>query len=208
MRKKKIAIMAGILICGLTWSFIGWANDSLFYSYKVKKEDTLWELFRENWLVVARINKISHKFLRPGMNLRVPYDWETVKNYTPLLNQIPNREKKFILVDLQKQFLGAYESGELKFWCPISSGYPGESETPKGEFRILWKHKNHFSSIYPEPKGGAPMKYGLMFTQSGHWIHAGILRGWASSNGCIRLFKKEAKKLFLWAETKTPIEII
>jgi len=218
MRKQKIAIMAGILICGLTWSFVGWANDSLFRSYQIKKGDTLQKLFGANWLIVARINKITPELIRPGMDLHIPHNWEAAKNYTPLSNQIPNREEKLILVDLQKQVLGAYEFGKLKFWCPISSGRkkcqePENCETPTGKFYIGGKDKDHISNKYPKPKGGAPMKYGLNLskpdgTWTAYWIHAGVLLGWPSSNGCIRLFEEEAKRLFLWAKIKTSIEII
>lgn len=48
---------------------------SSFYYYRVKKRDNLWKLFRNRWKIVARLNKISPKKLKPNMKLIVPYHW-------------------------------------------------------------------------------------------------------------------------------------
>ncbi len=185
-------------------------NKSEFYSYRIKKGETLWRLFGANWPIIARLNRISPKRIRRGMKIIIPYDWQSAKTYSPLPvhyhYQTTNRNRKFILINLEKQALGFYQSGKLSFWLPISSGKKLK-KTPKGNFRILQKDKDHFSSKYPLSNGGgASMKYGLNFFKD-YWIHAGVLSGQANSHGCVRLLEKDAKKLFLWAEIKTPIEI-
>lgn len=207
---KKI-LMIGILVLVFVYPSTGnekmevLEKKSQFYFYRVKKGQTLWDLFGLNWKIIAKINKVSPERIRPGMNLMVPYDFEWAeKEYSPLPREIPKKERKFILVDLEKQALVAYEFGKLKFWYPISSGKP-RHETPKGEFQILARDKNRFSSIY-----NTSMKYALKFLGDYHgdyWFHVGDLLGYPASHGCIRLFEEDCRKLYSWAEIKTKVEI-
>lgn len=72
---------------------------------------------------------------------------------------------------------------------PITSGKPGEN-TPPGTFRVLWKDKNHRSSIF----NNAPMPYSVFFTNTGIAFHEGSLR--VPSAGCIHLSRDAAVTFF------------
>jgi lipoprotein-anchoring transpeptidase ErfK/SrfK len=72
---------------------------------------------------------------------------------------------------------------------PITSGKPGHA-TPPGVFRVLWKDKNHRSTIF----NNAPMPYSVFFTRSGIAFHEGSLR--VPSAGCIHLSRDAAITFF------------
>jgi lipoprotein-anchoring transpeptidase ErfK/SrfK len=72
---------------------------------------------------------------------------------------------------------------------PITSGRPSQ-RTPPGMFHVLWKDKNHRSSIY----NNAPMPYSVFFTNSGIAFHEGSLR--VPSAGCIHLSRAAAQTFF------------
>lgn len=118
--------------------------------------------------------------------------------------------------------------GKIVYETPVSSGRAGHL-TPTGEFTVLEKDPNHFSSLYgrivgadgkvvnwnadvdmPVPKGGkfvaAPMQYFLRF-DGANGLHAGILPGYAASHGCVRLPKGKAILFFNTATVGTPVRI-
>lgn len=72
---------------------------------------------------------------------------------------------------------------------PITSGKPGHA-TPPGMFHVLWKDKNHRSSIF----NNAPMPYSVFFTSSGIAFHQGSLK--VPSAGCIHLSRSAAQTFF------------
>ena len=72
---------------------------------------------------------------------------------------------------------------------PITSGRPGH-RTPPGVFRVLWKDKNHRSSIF----NNAPMPYSVFFTDTGIAFHEGSLK--VPSHGCIHLSRNAAITFF------------
>jgi hypothetical protein len=176
-------------------------------SYVVKKGDTLWTLYEEDWLTVAKLNKISPDALLPGMTLLTPVNMDEASIFSPLPDNLPLREEqleeKIIYADLKLQVLGKYENGTLIEWHPISSGKK-EHPTPRGEFRVNRKDKNHVSNSVPKPDGGAPMPYALRF-YGPYWIHEGSLPGHEDSYGCIRLMKMDALTLYYWASVGTKV---
>jgi lipoprotein-anchoring transpeptidase ErfK/SrfK len=170
----------------------------------IKEGDTLWSLFGKNWPLVAKINGISPNFLIPGTLIVYPSNM----NYCPLPKEIKHYQgtaTKIIFINLSEQVLGGYYQGKLWKWMPISSGKKGY-ETPKGEFRITEKKKEHYSNLWPKPNGGAPMPYSIRFNGP-YMIHAGDLPGEPASHGCVRLEKQNAKELFFWTNSKTKIII-
>lgn len=72
---------------------------------------------------------------------------------------------------------------------PITSGKRGQ-DTPVGVFRVLWKDKNHRSSMFHN----APMPYSVFFTSTGVAFHEGSLR--APSAGCVHLSHSAATTFF------------
>lgn len=184
-----------------------------YRTIKLRKGDTLYKLFKQDWKLVARFNQIDERHLIGGRTLKVPRKLEMLKNWTPLPKEYlsAKNRSKYILVILEEQFLGAYENGKLIFDMPISSGRPkekcdapnGDCSTPVGKFRILGGDWDHISSLYDDPDGNPyPMPWAIRFyvSKSGiqYWIHGGDLPDYPASHGCIRVTKKDALKLFRW----------
>ncbi len=164
-----------------------------FYTHTVEYGDTLYALFGINWKIVARINRVSPKSLRPGMKLLVPHDMNrAMDSHQPLPSYIDKDVE--LIVDLDEQVIGVYRNRELIVWYPISSGKTGH-KTPTGYYRISTKIENYSSNTYPKPDGGAPMPYAMRF-YGPYWIHGGELPGKPGSKGCIRLMSLDAKELY------------
>jgi len=127
---------------------------------------------------------------------------------------------------LQKAFL--LLDGKPMYESRICTGRPGHP-TPTGEFAVLEKDQSHFSSLYgemvdasgkvidwnadsdmPVSKGGkfvaAPMEYFLRF-DGANGLHAGILKSYPASHGCVRLPRAKAILFFNTASVGTPVHI-
>jgi lipoprotein-anchoring transpeptidase ErfK/SrfK len=64
-------------------------------------------------------------------------------------------------------------------------------ETPLGTFPVLWKGKNHRSSIYD-----APMPFTLRLTGDGVAIHGSDVRWGAATHGCVGVPTEFASRLY------------
>ena len=123
-----------------------------------------------------------------------------------------------IVVDTELQQAKYYIGGQQVGISAISSGKAGHG-TPQGTFTILAKDKDHKSSTYgsivdasgrtivadytagqPIPAGGrykgAEMNFGMQITNTGIWMHEGIVTSAPESHGCIRLPRKMARIFF------------
>jgi hypothetical protein len=167
----------------------------------IMPHESLERLFGDNWVYVARFNRIDRRHVYPGMTIKVPENIEAVKNYNPLPLHYGPAEKhpKYVLVDVKEQWLGAYEYGELAFSTPAATGIEGHL-APVGIFEIDARHKTHTSSLYKTHKGDAqyPMDYALRFhidrNNVAFWIHARDLPGRPASHGCIGVYDEEMQK--------------
>lgn len=188
----------------------------------IRPQDTLESLYGNDWIHVARFNRIDRRHVYPGMTIKSPKSIESVKEYTPMPREYEpaRRYPRYILVNMEEQWLGAYEFGKLKFSMPAATGKQGY-ETPTGVFRVDARHKNHTSSLYKveDESSQYPMDYAIRFyfgpDNVGYWIHARDLPGKPASHGCIgladeamqkRVFAvpekpvmQDAKKLYDWA---------
>ena len=122
-----------------------------------------------------------------------------------------------IVVDTQRQQAKYYIGGREVGFSSIASGKAGHG-TPQGTFTVLAKDIDHKSSTYgsivdsagnvliadytrgsstPIPPGGryrgAEMNFGLQLTNTGIWMHEGLVTSAPESHGCIRLPRKMAK---------------
>ena len=178
-------------------------------------------MFGEDWVDVARFNRIDRRHAHPGLSIKVPRRLEDLAQFTPLPLVYPPGElnEKFILIDLTEQFLGAYEFGALRFATPIASG-DGLNETPTGAFRLTAAHLQHQSDLYTIEGTDRPypMNYALRFHVNregvSYWIHGRDMPGFPASHGCIGLYDEpmqneqygipkdpelnDARKLFVW----------
>jgi len=200
--------------------------DPTSYEYVVTKEDlvaaktagqnVLDYLFEDLASTVSRFNRLDPKFIRAGRKLLVPELADGQTEYTPLPTVYPPAlaHRKYVVIDLKRQFLGLYECGRLAASYPVSSGRSdrgpkGENfRTPTGQYKVHAKHKDAKSSKYPEPNGGAPMPYAVNFIFPGYWMHGGDLVGFPASHGCVRLLYTDAPKIFGWAEIGIPVRVV
>jgi hypothetical protein len=145
-----------------------------------------------------------------------------VEDFTPMPAEYPggDNEAKVILVDLEEQFLGAYEYGKQVFSAPVASGEV-DNETPEGEFGVTAYHSAHRSTEYfiEDTDIPYPMTWALRFHVDrdgvAYWIHGRDMPGYPASHGCVGLYDEamqkkyykvprapemeDARKLFEWA---------
>src|SRR3989344_901918 len=132
--------------------------------------------------------------------------------YEPLALPVPKvpAEGKAVVADLSLMQLRLYENGKILHELPmVSKGKPGSFwETPTGEYRVLSKEENHFSSI-----GSVYMPYSIGFFGN-FFIHgwptypSGVSVPEGFSGGCIRMQTEDAKIVYGFVETKTPVLVI
>src|SRR4030081_1722074 len=100
-----------------------------------------------------------------------------------------------IAISIERQNLRIYDANGFYAETPISTGMRGHP-TPMGVFSVIQKHKFHHSNIY----SGAPMPYMQRITWSGVAMHAGVLPGYPSSHGCVRMPMSFAVKMWNWTK--------
>lgn len=168
---------------------------------KLRWTDTPEGMFGEHWQDVLRFNRLDRRHFYGGRSIKVPEQFEELKDFTPLPLTYPDAagEEKFILVDQTEMFLGAYEYGKLVFSSPVAVGIKGH-RVPNGEFRIDAADRRHKSNLYTIEEIGRPypMHYGLRFyvdkrakTTPSYYIHGRDLPGHPASHGCIGLYDEE-----------------
>jgi hypothetical protein len=169
-------------------------------AYFLKPEDRLETLFGNDWVHVAKFNRIDRHHAYPGMTIKLPERLSDIRNYNPLpLFYEPARNHaKYILISVTEQWLGAYEYGRLKMSFPAATGTE-KNPTPTGVFKIDAHDRWHSSSLYKVKDYDVqyPMDYALRFhIEDGvsYWIHARDLPGRPASHGCVGLLCEPMQK--------------
>jgi lipoprotein-anchoring transpeptidase ErfK/SrfK len=132
-----------------------------------------------------------------------------------------------IVVSISKQRAYFFKGKTVVGESTVSTGKPGFS-TPPGHYRVVWKHKEHISTVFGDyvddfgnvaksnvdsrkdrrPPGshfdGARMPY-AMFFRGGYAMHQGYVPPYAASHGCIRLPQGMAERFFDAAAYGTPV---
>jgi hypothetical protein len=176
-------------------------KDIRWHPHFIQPHQSLESLFGEDWVWVARFNRIDRRHVYPGMTIKVPDRLEDARGYAPVprLYEPARRHEKYILVDITEQWLGAYEYGKLVFSAPAATGKAG-TETPTGLFSVDARHLTHTSSLYKTANDEEqyPMDNALRFyigtDNVSYWLHARDLPGRPASHGCIGLFDEEMQK--------------
>ncbi len=180
-----------------------------------------------------------------GRKRGIPY--ELIRDANPTLNwnalvvgqeiQIPSRDvllpkdpvpHKRIIVDLQSQWLVAFESNELLFSWGISSGRE-EAPTYPGVFQILTHNPKSFGSSYAlcSDLGTNCNQWEMFWFMGIYEVVPGLMNGFhgavllpngnllgggytyePTTFGCIMSLNRRAKELYDWAETGTVVEIV
>jgi len=134
-----------------------------------------------------------------------------------------------IIIDVSDQRAYFYKGSQLVGVSKVSSGRDGY-DTPRGDFKINQKDKDHKSNLYgnfirpngeivqkdvdtskdKKPPGtifdGASMPYFMRFV-SGVGMHGGYLPGFAASHGCVRMPTHMAETFFRNVESGTPVTV-
>jgi hypothetical protein len=166
-----------------------------------------------SWEILARLNtKATHYIsqdIKNGQPLKVPNDFSTYKNWTPLPRVLPDMASvpKFILVVKDIPFLGWYERGRLVGDSQTCIGKDGEA-TRAGIYAVNQKDVDHISRSYTNAFGQpSPMPYGMRIYEN-VWIHGGDLPGGYCSHGCVNLPLRTAERVFQWADSRTAVVVV
>jgi L,D-transpeptidase ErfK/SrfK len=191
---------------------------------RLKKGDTLLDIARHFSLGINTVSAAN-----PGTDIWVPEPGERV--LLPLSFILPDTRRKGIVINLAAMRLFYYkEDGEL---LAVSS-YPvgvgtAERPTPMGRTRVVRKKirptwyvpasiaEDHRKKGDPLPAAVPPGplnplgEYALYLSKSGYLVHgtnkpASI--GLRATNGCIRLYPEDIKRLFESTPVKTPVNIV
>ncbi|WP_318658249.1 L,D-transpeptidase family protein [Streptomyces triticiradicis] len=104
----------------------------------------------------------------------------------------PARSYRVACVDLDRQRTWVQQRGRILFGpVPMRSGGV-RHPTRTGWFRIFWRHRHHWSTLY-----GSPMPYAQFFS-GGQAFHAvrGSIRTVGGSMGCVNLRPADARGLW------------
>ena len=107
-----------------------------------------------------------------------------------------------IRVDLRTQLLSVFRGGH-EIGTAIALYGADSKKTPLGSFPILWKGKNHRSSLYD-----APMPFTLRLTGDGVAIHGSDVRWGAATHGCVGIPTEFASRLFKQARVGDVVTIV
>lgn len=170
--------------------------------------------------ILEKINRTDRNHLATLPQLAVPERWVDDER---LYSQMPRRYEaaagivKILVVHVPGQMFGAYESGQLVRWGPISSGATATA-TPAGAYHLTWRAVSHVSTVNSD--WVLPWYFNFA-NEEGRAFHAYELPGRPASHGCIRLLDRDARWLFEWGrgwrldasetnvvETGTPVLIL
>lgn len=107
-----------------------------------------------------------------------------------------------IRVDLRTQMLSVFRAGH-EIGTAVALYGADSKKTPLGTFPILWKGRNHRSSIYD-----APMPYTLRLTGDGVAIHGSNVRWGAATHGCVGVPADFASRVFDQAKIGDVVSIV
>jgi lipoprotein-anchoring transpeptidase ErfK/SrfK len=118
----------------------------------------------------------------------------------------PDREDKWIEIDLSEQTLIAYQQGISVLRVPVSTGKIN-TPTPRGDFAV-------YARVPIQDMGGPgyrtpDVRYVLYFLED-YAIHATYWHdnfGQPMSHGCVNMRTADAEWLYNWASIGTPVRV-
>lgn len=117
------------------------------------------------------------------------------------ISEYITRKESFIDVDLTKMEIYLFEQGRMiKKFAVLSKGKDGSWwETPTGNYKILSKEENHYSSIGNVWMPWSMQFYGNFFIHGWPYHNDGTPVPQSYSGGCIRLDTKDAEEIYKFA---------
>jgi len=186
---------AAALACGIALV----AVPGFTVAYKLEAPRSLARFTSGQIAVLAKLNRADVAHLAHIPRIVVPDRWEGDElAYSPMPRVIPQfaQEPKAILVDLSAQVFGAYESGMLVRWGPVSSG-DRRHRTPAGTYHLNWHARVRISS--ENPTWIMPWYFNFA-SDRGLGLHQYSLPGRPASHGCVRLLAVDARWIYQWGE--------
>ena len=133
----------------------------------------------------------------PVPGLIVPSTWQDDElAYSPFPREWPvsAAHPQYLVVHQPFQVFGAYESGRLVRWGPISSGRK-ETPTPAGAYHLTWRSRKRTST----DNDAWVLEWYFNFINSrGISFHQFDLPGYAASHACVRMLQRDAEWLYRW----------
>jgi L,D-transpeptidase-like protein len=176
-------------------------------TYRVEKPGadlpSLRARFSESQLaLLEKLNRADVDHLAGLPALVVPESWlsdELEYSILPAVYRPSQKAAKALVAHLPMQAFGAYESGRLVRWGPLSSG-ARDRPTPPGLFNLNWRSAGHTSTLNPDWFMRWYFNFG---NREGLAFHQYTLPGLPASHGCVRLLERDAQWLFAWGEPWT-----
>lgn len=147
----------------------------------------------------AAIRKFqTQQGIRPNIGYAGPVTWGRMQAISARLHpnaagKCPVRTYKVACVDLPRQLMWVQKGSKVVFGpVPVRTGRPVHP-TRTGWFKVYWKHKNHWSSIY-----NSPMPYSQFFSggQAFHGIYSSVYNNPPGSHGCVNMRYRDAQRLW------------
>jgi len=149
--------------------------------------------------ILEKLNRRDLEHLARLDHVIAPESWlDDELEYSPLPRTWPwaGEFPKALVVHQPSQVFGAYESGRLVRWGPVSTGRK-ESPTPAGLFHLTWRAKSRRSAENDE----WVLKWYFNFVnERGVSFHQFELPGRPASHACVRLLARDAKWIYDWGE--------
>jgi hypothetical protein len=179
---------------------------------RITPNDSPRKIFGKYWQDGLRFNRMDRRHFEAGLFIKVPRRLADIKDFTPLPLEFPEavRDPKFILIDQDEMFLGAYEYGQLTFSAPVAVGAEGY-RLQSGIYRVDAADLRHESSLYlmEGTERPYPMHYALrIYTEkrsdgwTTYWLHGRDIPGYPASHGCIGLYDEEMQNEYYQEPTK------
>lgn len=149
--------------------------------------------------IVLALNRVDAKNISRLDTIVLPTNLkEAFIQYMPYPAEVAYLGKihKIIFFSYAAQAYGAYENGKLIYTGPTSMGRQNK-QTPTGLFYANWKAEKTNSTVNDEWE----LKWNFNIeNDSGIGWHQYALPGYPASHSCLRLFEKDAKNLYAWAD--------
>jgi hypothetical protein len=173
---------------------------------RLTSKDSPYKVFGKQWQDGLRFNRMDRRHFVSGLSVKVPKRIKDIRGFSPMPKNYPDadRDAKFILIDQNEMFLGAYEYGKLVFSTPVAVGIEG-NRLLNGSYRVDAVDRRHQSSLYPVEGTNRPypMHFGLrIYTDkrpdgwTSYWLHGRDIPGYPASHGCIGLYDEEMQKSY------------
>jgi L,D-transpeptidase catalytic domain len=201
--------LVALLICGASLAGLVTVQPAIVRAqeearYRIEaradRAGSLRERFNEPQLaLLEKLNRADVGHLEQLPALVVPEPWsedELSYSVLPMRYGSSERWSTFLVVYLPGQLFGAYESGRLVRWGPVSSGRRSHP-TSAGQFALNWRSTGRASTVDPDWYLRWYFNFG---NREGLAFHEYSLPGHPASHGCIRLLARDAQWLFEWGQ--------